>query len=47
MAQYNFSNVNLSTSQLNKLKPGIKMVLKQLEVTNVVDCDGENSFPHK
>ena len=24
MAQYNFSNVNLSTSQLNKLKPGIK-----------------------
>ena len=30
MAQYNTLNVKLSNLQLNKLKSGIKMVLKQL-----------------
>ena len=53
MTQYNTLNVKLSTSQLNRLKSGIK---NGTEVTlkissNVVgdsnDSNDENDFPHK
>ena len=50
MTQYNTFNVNLSNSQLNKLKSGIKngteVTLKLL--SNVVgDSNDENNIPHK
>ena len=32
MGQYNSFNVKLSNTQLNKLRPGIKMVLKYLVI---------------
>ena len=49
MNQYNTLNVNLSNSQLNKLKSGTK---NNAEVTvkiisNVIgDSNDENSYPH-
>ena len=48
MAQYNSLNVELSNSQLNKLKSAIKNeteVVLRLS-TNMVG-DNENNFPHK
>ena len=44
MTQYNTLNVKLSSSQLKKLKFGIK---KGTEVTVVGDYNDENSFWHK
>ena len=51
MTQYNLLNVNLSTSQRNKLKSGIKngteVVLKISSNVVGVSSNDENSFPHK
>ena len=49
MAQYNTLNVQLSNSQVNKLKSGIK---NGTEVTlnlssNVIGDSNETNFPHK
>ena len=47
MTKYNFLNVELSNSQLNKLKSGIKMVTLKLSSNVVGDLNHENNFPHK
>ena len=50
MTQYNTLNVNLSNSQLSKLKLGIKNSTERTLKTssNVVgDSNDENNFPHK
>ena len=50
MTQYNILNVNLSNSQLNRLKFGIKGGTEiALEILSNVVCDSNdvNNFPHK
>ena len=50
MTQYNTLNVNLSNSQLNKLKSGIENgaeVTLKLSSNVVGDSNNENNFPHK
>ena len=50
MTQYNTFNVNLSNSQLNKLKSGIKNgteVTLKLSSNVVGDSNDENNIPHK
>ena len=50
MTQYNPLNVQLSNSQLNKLKSGIKNgteVALKLSSNAVGDSNDENNFPHK
>ena len=50
MTQYNSLNVKLSSSQLNKLKFGIKNSTEAtLKVSSNVagDSNDENNFPHK
>ena len=50
MTQYNTLNVKLSTSQLNKLKSGIKNgteVILKISSNVVGDSDDENDFRHK
>ena len=50
MTQYNTLNVKLSSSQLNKLKLGIKnniVVTLQISSNIVGDSNDENNFPHK
>ena len=49
MIQYNTLNIKFSNSQLNKLKPGKKMVLKWLKISSNVcgDSNDQNNFPHK
>ena len=50
MTQYNSLNVELSNSQLNKLKSGIKNSTKvTLKLSSNVfgDSNDKNNFPHK
>ena len=50
MTQYNTLNVQLSNTQLNKLKPRVKTgteVTLKLSSTVVGDSDDENNFPYK
>ena len=50
MTQYNSLNINLSNSQLNKLKSTIKNEtdLVLISSSNMIDnSDDENNFPHK
>ena len=50
MTQYNSLNVELSNSQLNKLKSAIKNeseVVLRLSSTMIGESDDETSFPHK
>ena len=50
MTQYNRLNVNLSNSQLNKLKSAIKNgtnVVLRLSLNMVGNSDDETKFPHK
>ena len=50
MTQYNTSNVNLSNSQCNKLKSGIKngtKVTLNLSSNVIVNSNEETNFPHK
>ena len=50
MTQYNALNVNLSNSQLNTVKSGIKNgteVTSKLSANVVGDSNDENIFPHK
>ena len=50
MTQYNALNIKLSTSQLNKLKSGIKSgteVTLKIPSNVVGDSNDENNFPHK
>ena len=50
MTQYNTLNVNLSNSQLNKVKSGIKNgteVTSKLSSNVVGDSNDEDIFPHK
>ena len=50
MAQYISLNVNLSNSQLNKLKSAIKNeseVVLKLSSNMIGNSDDETSFPHK
>ena len=50
MTQYNTLNVKLSSSQLYKLKLGIKNnteVTLQISSNIVGDSNDENNFPHK
>ena len=50
MTQYNRLNVNLSNSQLNKLKSAIKKgtnVVLRLSLNMVGNSDDESKFPHK
>ena len=50
MTQYNSLNVNLSNSQLNKLKPAIKNeaeVVLRLPSNVICNSDDEINFPHK
>ena len=50
MTQYNTLNVNLSNSQLNKVKSGIKNgteVTSKLSSNVAGDSNDENFFPHK
>ena len=50
MTQYNTLNVNLSNSQLNKVKSGIKNgteVILELSSNVVDDFNVENNFLHK
>ena len=50
MTQYNFLNVKLSNSQLNKLKSGIKNgteVTFNFSSNEVGDSNDETNFPHK
>ena len=46
MTQYNTLNIKLSNSQLNKLKSGIKAILK-ISSNAVDDSTDEDDFPHK
>ena len=46
MTQYNTLNIKLSNSQLNKLKSGIKTILK-ISSNAVDDSTDEDDFPHK
>ena len=50
MTQYNSLNVNLSNSQLNKLKSAIKNesgVVLRLSSNMIGNSDDETNFPHK
>ena len=50
MTQYNTLNVKLSTSQLNKLKSGIKngtAVTLKISSYVVIESNDESNFPHK
>ena len=50
MAKYNILNVELSNSQLSKLKSGIKHVTQvtlKLSSNVVRDSNDETNFPHK
>ena len=50
MTQYNSLNVNLSNSQLNKLKSAIKNetgVVLRLSSNMVGNSNNETNFPHK
>ena len=50
MTEYKTLNINLSNSQLNKLKSGIKSsteVTLKLSSNVVGDSNNENNFPHK
>ena len=48
MTQYNTLNVNLSNSQLNKLKPAIKNETKKvLRLSSNMIGDNETNFPQK
>ena len=50
MTQYNKVNVNLSTSQLNKLKPAIKNeneVVIRLSPSMTGDSNDKTNFPHE
>ena len=50
MTQYNSLNVNLSNSQLNKLKSAIKNetdVVLRLSSNMIGNSDDEANFPHK
>ena len=50
MTDYKTLNVNLSNSQLNKLKSGIKSsteVILKLSSNVVGDSNNEYNFPHK
>ena len=50
MTQYNTLNVNLSNSQINKLKSGIKNgieVTLKISSSTVGDSNDENNFPQK
>ena len=50
MTQYNTLNVELSNSQLNKLKSAIKngtRVTLDLSSNIIGDSNDENNFPHK
>ena len=50
MTQYNRVNVNLSTSQLNKLKPAIKNendVVVRLSLNMIGDSNDKGNFPHE
>ena len=50
MTQYNTLNVNLSNSQLNKVKSGIKNgteVTSKLSSNVAGDSNDENNFPYK
>ena len=50
MTQYNTLNVNLSNSQLNKVKSGIKNgteVILELSSNVVDDSNVENNFSHE
>ena len=50
MTQYNKVNVNLSTSQLNKLKPAIKNeneVVIRLSPSMIGDSNDKTNFPHE
>ena len=50
MTQYNSLNVNLSNSQLNKLKSAIKNktdVILRLSLNMVGNSNNETNFPHK
>ena len=49
MNQYNTLNVNLSNSQLNKLKSGTKTnaaVTVKITSNVIGDSNDENSYPH-
>ena len=49
MTQYSTLNVNLSNSQLNKLKSGIKIntaVTLKISLNVAGDSNDENNFPH-
>ena len=50
MTQYNSLNVNLSNSQLNKLKSATKNeidVVLRLSLNMICNSDDETNFPHK
>ena len=50
MTQYNTFNVELSNSQINTLKSGIKNgteVILKISSNVVGDSNDENNFPHK
>ena len=50
MTQYNSLNVNLSSSQLNKIKSAIKNeteVVLKLSPNMIGDSNDETNFPHK
>ena len=50
MTEYKTLNIDLSNSQLNKLKSGIKSsteVTLKLSSNVVGDSNNENNFPHK
>ena len=50
MTQYNFSNIKLFNSQLDKLKLGIKNGTEvTLKISSIIvgDSNDENNFPHK
>ena len=49
MTKYNILNIELSNSQLNKIKSGIKNgteVTLKLPSNAVSDSNDENNFPH-
>ena len=49
MTKYNILNIELSNSQLNKIKSGIKYgteVTLKLPSNAVGDSNDENNFPH-